>query len=184
MKRMILDIETLAVPEMLPPGMLVDVVQVGVVVLVDDKVVERREWCVQPNGVCEESTVRWAMALAVKRGRLPDWAVERAEGSAWKMRDVLLELILLWGDEEKACRELWSKGSFDADILRMHFGHEKMFCPWRYHEARDLRTLMKVTGVKGLPYEEVAHEALADAVAEAAELGVCLGRVLTTDGHG
>ena len=170
---MVIDIETLAVPEKLPPGMLVEVVEVGLVVLGDDlEVLEKREWAVAPNGVCEESTVRWAMELAVKKGVMPIWAEIREVNRAWSMEAVLREIAVLWSLHE--CREVWSKGAFDVDLLRQHYGALKMFCPWKYHEARDLRTLMKACGVKGLPYDEVAHTALADALAEAEDLRECL----------
>lgn len=173
---MVIDIETLAVPEKLPPGMLVDVVQVGVVVLgYDLEVLATREWNVKPNGVCEESTVRWAMELAVARRMVPEWVPARGRGgNAWSMASVLREIAVLWGAGDEACGEVWSKGAFDVEILRQHFGALGMFCPWKYHEARDLRTLMKACGVSGKLYDEVAHEALADALAEAGELRVCL----------
>lgn len=172
---MLIDIETLAVPEELEPGMLVDVVQVGVVVLGSDlEVLETREWCVQPNGVCSEGTVRWALELAVERGRVPDWCRAREDGVAWDMSQVLERVRELW--ELHECREVWSKGAFDVEILRQHYGARRMFCPWHYHEARDLRTMMKMCVVRGKLYDEVAHTALADALAEAEELRECLGK--------
>lgn len=176
MKRMVIDIETLAVPERLPPGMLVEVVQVGVVVLGNNlEVLETREWNVQPNGACDESTVRWALELAVARRMVPEWVEARREGTAWSMENVLGEIAVLWGRGKEACGEVWSKGAFDVEILRQHYGALRRFCPWKYHEARDLRTLMKSCGVHGKLYDEVAHTALADAMAEAEDLRECLG---------
>jgi hypothetical protein len=173
-KRMVLDIETLALPELLPPGMLVDVVQVGLVVLGDNlEVLERREWNVQPNGVSDENTVRWWMNMMLERRKKPEWLRSRNAGSGMDMDRVLKEITLLYGVGDDRCREVWSKGVFDTDILAAHFGAVKRFLPWRYHEVRDLRTLMKACGVSGKLYDEVAHEGLADALAEAEELREC-----------
>jgi hypothetical protein len=175
MKRMVIDLETLSVPEALPPGFMVDVVQVGLVILGDDlTVLERREWNVHPCGVSDDGTVRWWMNLMLERGWTPEWLRARNAGEGWKMARVLEEIWGLYGQGEDRCREVWSKGVFDTDILAAHFGMQQRIVPWRHYEVRDLRTLMKTCGVSGRLYSQVAHEGLADALAEAKELKACL----------
>lgn len=186
MKRMILDIETLAVPEDLPAGVLVDVVQVGVVLCAghDLEIIDRRQWNVLPCGLGQDSTIRFWMKQAEK-WHLPEWALARMPDrdrsprvmGAVPMDTVLRELQVLWGVGDEKCGEVWSKGSFDVDILQTHFAACGLRPPWRYYQARDLRTLMKVCGVKGLPHGIVDHEGLADAIAETAELRECLGMI-------
>ena len=179
MNTMMIDLETLAVPESLPPGMLVDVGDVGVVVMDSDlNIVDSRGWAVLCCGCASSDTSLWWMGLCAERGRLPNWALARLPDGkrpkdvlpAVPMRDPLVTIAELW--RKWNCKEVWSKGGFDLDILRGHYAAQRMLCPWQYYRARDLRSVMKFLGVT-VEAAKVSHDAMDDAADQVQALRRC-----------
>lgn len=58
--------------------------------------------------------------------------------------------------------EVWAKGDFDLRILKHAFSQMEMEEPWKYYQARELRTVLKWVGLD-LKKEKVPHEAVRDA---------------------
>jgi inhibitor of KinA sporulation pathway (predicted exonuclease) len=58
--------------------------------------------------------------------------------------------------------EVWAKGDFDLRILKHAAKARGMTVPWMYHQARELRTVLKWAGVNGNSADTV-HRALDDA---------------------
>lgn len=58
--------------------------------------------------------------------------------------------------------EVWAKGDFDLRILKHAAKSHGLEVPWKYHQARELRTVLKWAGVAGNSADTV-HRALDDA---------------------
>lgn len=71
--------------------------------------------------------------------------------------------------------EVWAKGDFDLRILKDAFGQFEMPVPWEYYQARELRTVMKWTGVKASG--PVPHSAVHDARLQVETLFACEERL-------
>lgn len=72
---------------------------------------------------------------------------------------------------------IWAKGpTFDLSILERHYNKVKLQVPWRYNMPRDLRTLIDVAGSPA-PQYEITHNALQDAVDQAAAICMLLQRL-------
>ncbi len=67
-------------------------------------------------------------------------------------------------------RSVWSKGSFDFNILENLFASVGNEAPWKFYQVRELRTLMAECGV---PKGDVSHNALEDCVAQVEQLARC-----------
>ena len=65
-------------------------------------------------------------------------------------------------DERMDLLEVWAKGDFDLRILKHAVKARGMTVPWMYHQARELRTVLKWAGVNGNSADTV-HRALDDA---------------------
>jgi exodeoxyribonuclease VIII len=73
--------------------------------------------------------------------------------------------------EAQAFTEVWCKGSdFDFVILADAFRQEGLALPWKYHQVRDLRTLIKVFPTVEAPIKHTIHHALMDAICQAEHL--------------
>jgi hypothetical protein len=57
--------------------------------------------------------------------------------------------------------EVWTKGNFDLRILGHAYGQDQTELPWKYYQARELRTVLKWLNV--IQAEDVPHSAVADA---------------------
>jgi len=67
-------------------------------------------------------------------------------------------------------RRVWCKGpSFDAVILEDAYRQLQLGCPWRFHQVRDVRTIVELAGIK-LPRTSTEHDALADVDHQIAEV--------------
>lgn len=166
-----IDIETLAVPERLPKGFLVEVVEIGAVKFGPHGIEDEMEILFpRPgNGLCEALTVQFWMT----RPTVPSWLDARVSaGKPERMPDMrqCLEKLTRFIGGYKAV--VWSKGAFDLRILREHYTANHMGCPWQYYNERDLRTVMKEAGV-ARPYEQVSHNALDDCIQQVGSLLRC-----------
>ncbi|EHM1888266.1 3'-5' exoribonuclease, partial [Escherichia coli] len=66
--------------------------------------------------------------------------------------------------------QVWGNGAtFDNAILRRSYERQEIPCPWRYHNDRDVRTIVELGKTIGfdagtaIPFEGVPHNALDDA---------------------
>lgn len=141
-----IDIETLGVPEDLPAGYRVEVVEIGVVKFRDGQPLDHGLLLFPRvgNGLCCASTAAWWMKQAVKRGELPAWARERLEAERFETLPDMgscLEMVrdYIGGYD----MPVWSKGAFDLPILKQHFAACQLVLPWQYWNERDLRTMVK-----------------------------------------
>lgn len=152
-----------------------------------------------PGGSCE---VGAEFFMPVKMGRGQDdrvidpgtlcwWTGEAAraeyflehvarEGDAAELDDVLTLFFHWlrgqakeWGVEMKDV-EVWAKGDFDLRILKHAAKQRGMAVPWAYHQARELRTVLKWAGVQGTSADTV-HRALDDAKRQVELLEVAEG---------
>jgi hypothetical protein len=57
--------------------------------------------------------------------------------------------------------EVWTKGNFDLRILGHAFREHEIEVPWKYYQARELRTVLKWMGVE--PATTASHSAVHDA---------------------
>ena len=163
MSEIMIDIETLAVPEKLPAGALVEVCQIGVVLFNGPDVMEQLNlFPHEGNGLCSADTVRWWMDQELK----PEWVQRRRDGDTRPMAECLRELQRMVGYPSPW---IWSKGGFDTEILRCHFAAARMATPWAYKHVRDLRTVLKEAEVTVCP-AAVQHDALEDARGQVAQL--------------
>lgn len=165
-----IDLETLAVPEDLPAGMLVEVVEIGAVKFGPDGIEDDIHlFPREGNGLCSAGTVSWWM----KQPHVPKWLDVRMDAECPEalpsMAECLKKLAAFIGGYNSV---VWSKGGFDLKILGDHFSANQLARPWQYYSCRDLRTLMKDCGV-AQPYETVAHDALEDAKAQVELLRTC-----------
>lgn len=175
MREIMIDIETLGIPEEIPKGYLMEVTHIGAVKFGPDGIEDEEEWFpAEGNGLATGGTVTFWLQQILQRGagevRVPRWAYERMD--AHSTRDARSGFKAL--ASMKTCLEgltrfigmnkpvVWSKGGFDLDILLDHYGANQLVCPWRYYEQRDLRTVMKECGVSR-SYEDAVHDALVDA---------------------
>lgn len=164
MTEIMIDIETLAVPEDLPPGRLVEVVQIAAIKTglngIEDTI---NLFPAQDNGLCSASTVTFWLQQLNTPGRHPQWMHHRTSAESPEtlpsMKTCLQSLTRFIGTSGAT---IWSKGSFDLQILLDHYTAHQLLCPWRYYQQRDLRTLMKECGISR-PYTDTQHDALADA---------------------
>lgn len=168
-----IDIETLAVPESLPAGALVEVVEIAAVKFCGDKILDEiLLYPMEGNGLCSADTVLFWM----RRDQRPQWLIGRMEAESPEelpsMENCLKVLRAFLGDHR---RVIWSKGRFDMDILGAHYAANQMPRPWEYYNLRDLRTAMKEAEV-AQPYGQVTHNALEDARMQVELLSDCRGR--------
>lgn len=76
--------------------------------------------------------------------------------------------------------EVWAKGDFDLRILGHAFREHEMEVPWKYHQARELRTVLKWTGV--MPCGPVPHHAAEDAELQVGSLFAAEERKIRASG--
>jgi len=72
---------------------------------------------------------------------------------------------------------IWAHSpSFDLVLLEAAYRAVNLKVPWKYHQARDTRTLFDVAGVvlSGFPVHGVKHDALSDAINQANVVGHAL----------
>lgn len=161
-----IDIETLAVPDGLRPGELVEVVQIGAVKFDLEGIMDAglSLFPQEDNGCLTGETVTFWLKQILNRSHevhIPQWAYQRMEVDKLSLPNMktCLEHLTRYIGTYKAT--VWSKGAFDLPILAAHYAANGMPCPWSYHKCRDLRTLMKECGVSQ-PYDQVEHDALGD----------------------
>ncbi len=120
---------------------------------------------------------------AMNTGAVPDggtiewWLKQSSEARAAiltdqvKLKDALSrfrEFINEYSDEKFV--QVWGNGAtFDNAILRRSYERQGIPCPWRYHNDRDVRTIVELGKTIGfdarttIPFEGVPHNALDDA---------------------
>lgn len=170
--RCVVDLETLATS----PRAIV--LEVGLVFLAPDlRMAKSYEWEVaafdggQADRVLDGDTLMW-WAERLKNGHeIPGL---RAGVPIGAMVD---DFLTVWDRHATPDCEIWSQGTdFDVAILRdvlASYGYSE---PWKHSLARDLRTAKAWGGWRRPDGRVVAHRALADAEAEAAELIALLER--------
>jgi len=168
MPDMMLDIETLGTT----PGSAV--LSVGAVlfdlrsceVLGDWHVRLRPESCEAAGLTASPATVAWWI-------RQDEAARAEAFGGAWDLREAAEAFVDLWGATLPGA--VWARGpEFDLPIWGAAMRAAGVEPPWRYHQARDVRTVLDWCGVdrESVPREGVAHSALDDCMHQIA----CLRR--------
>lgn len=112
----------------------------------------------QPRRQIQGGTLQWWL----DEKRISAFA-ELTRGSETKplLWHALQELRVFLVTFLKKGGEVWAKGDFDLRILGHAFCQAKMEPPWDYWQARELRTVMKLAGVKATG--EVPHRAVEDA---------------------
>lgn len=179
-----IDIETLAVPEELPRGYVPEVVEIGAVKFRGDEIIDELPllFPAEGNGLCTAETVTFwfqqVLGSYIVGGpvRMPQWVYERVQAEspeALPSMGMCLQMLTDFIGYDPV--PIWSKGKFDLNILWSHYGAKKLVCPWKYYQCRDLRTMMKECGVAG-NYEDVAHDALVDARDQVGYLAKCRER--------
>lgn len=157
-----LDLETLAVPEELPPGSLVEVTEIGLV-LYDLATYETRltlRAFLSPNGQASHGTLHWWFQRFAN-GHIPDWYRARDQKQTLSMDSCLENISKIL--QASAPHECWSRGAFDWQILQSHFAANRMHAPWRFYQLRELRTLHLEVDPKHKP-PPAPHNALEDAL--------------------
>ncbi|WP_105462810.1 exonuclease [Escherichia coli] len=105
------------------------------------------------------------------------WLVQSSEArSAILVNQIPLDDALLQFREfisehsDEKFVQVWGNGAtFDNAILRRSYERQGIPCPWRYHNDRDLRTIVELGKTIGfdartaIPFEGVPHNALDDA---------------------
>jgi len=91
------------------------------------------------------------------------------EGSSWGFtptKSMLVNLCDWLMGFNYAEIELYSRGSFDFQLLRAAFAIEGLTCPWKYYQENDQRTLSKWTSYNR-ETASPSHNALDDAIQQA-----------------
>ena len=79
--------------------------------------------------------------------------------------------------------EIWAKGTdFDLGIIKWYHEQFGASLPWKFYQARDLRTLLKLAQERGWSWEgnEPTHNALQDCVLQVNQF-MCASRVLSNN---
>lgn len=112
--------------------------------------------------VIEAGTVRWWLTHDTAQGARGLFAPE----GALPLRPAL-ELLSGWLRPLEP-ETIWCKGaSFDFPILAAAYHAVGLELPWKYRDERCLRTLAALAPAVLLPRAQQAHDALADALAQA-----------------
>jgi len=167
-KEIMIDIETLAVPDSLPPGALVEVTEIAALEFPqpDGKLRTCLLYPREGNGLCSADTVSWAM----RRPATPAWLDARTDADCPEaLPDMTFCLQALTRYIGGGSPVLWAKGAFDFQILEAHYRACGLTVPWEYWQLRDLRTIIKEAGVR-VDHSRVAHNALEDCVAQVRQL--------------
>jgi hypothetical protein len=172
-----IDIETLATPGDLPPGSLVEVTEIAIVLFDPRDHTEHHHYHAFPepsNGQLTAGTVHWWMDH-IAAGRTPQWfnARQDPDNALRPMVQILLNIAQLLRQTKTPNPIIWTKGAFDLPILADHYTAHRLPVPWAYHGARDLRTLLKVTNVH-TPYQQTTHNALEDCRAQLRQLAFAM----------
>jgi hypothetical protein len=116
------------------------------------------DYVLQPVRVVDGETLAWWLAPE-RIGRFKE-LTDRSETKPllWHALNEMGEFLRR---EMKAGGEVWAKGDFDLRILGNAMAMDDVKSPWKYHQARELRTVMKLAGIKDEKPTE--HRALADA---------------------
>jgi len=170
-----IDLETLAVPEEIPRGSLVEVVEIGAVKFNDSgEILEQLIIHPKPcNGLCSAGTVQFWMNQIEEKGMPEFYRKRQAPEKLPSMKEALQELTRFIGGFHS---EIWSKGGFDLQILSAHYAENQLIRPWQYFKQRDLRSVMKFAGVFST-HGNVSHNALEDARAQVELLMECRGKL-------
>lgn len=159
-----IDIETLAVPENVPAGVAVEVVQIAAVLFDENGIHDEINlFPREGNGLADPETVRWWMTLPV-----PAWLDERNDADCPEALASMAGCLKVLAAFVGPGRPVWSKGGFDLDILQHHAALERLPRLWEYWQRRDLRTVMKEMDYTLNVSAE--HDALVDARQQVADL--------------
>ena len=112
----------------------------------------------QPERKVEPDTLAWWLEPE-RMGRL----AEMLHGSETRPQlwHALVEMSVFLKEHLAEGGEVWAKGDFDLRILGNALDMYELVKPWKYHQARELRTVLKITGVKD--EKATAHRAVEDA---------------------
>ena len=175
-----IDLETLATPAELPPGALVEVTEIAVVLFDEHGVYHARTFHRFPaanNGLASVGTATWWMRR-IASGQIPAWHRQR-EHLGPKLPDMAgclkdLQEFLTANN----VKSVWNKWHFDLPILEAHLGMYKLHCPWKFYQRRCIGQEMDLHNIrpeKGL----TVHDALDDAVDQAHHAQKILRRLKT-----
>jgi hypothetical protein len=166
-----IDLETMGT------GPTAAIVQIGVVIFDPmaggDWLVAASEWDVNllsslfdGNATMDRDTLEWWMTQAPEEARA---ALARAEPC--RLGDALEALAAFL--EEYEVKRVWAHGAaFDLPIVDHACCSLGRVVPWSYRAARDTRTLFELAKDQGWEREnaKVAHNAMADAIAQARDV--------------
>jgi hypothetical protein len=168
MKHMLIDIETLGLREDLPPGVLPEVTEVGVVIFDPDsgEVTEEYSFFPDPdNGQCSWNTLGWWIEQ-IRNGHPAPWHARRAAKATDTLAHVCQMIITAWN--RNGCKAVWGNDpEMDLAPLEVWMRNAGLNRPWSYFERQDVRTLRNVLGLRA-PKHAGQHIAIEDAKAEAA----------------
>ncbi len=116
------------------------------------------------GGIIDRKTIKWW----AKRSREAQSAIFTDE---IPLDDALLQFREFIDENSGECFvQVWGNGAnFDNVILRRSYERQGIPCPWRYHNDRDVRTIVELGNSIGfdvrmaIPFEGVPHNALDDA---------------------
>ncbi|EKS5486530.1 3'-5' exoribonuclease [Escherichia coli] len=116
------------------------------------------------GGIIDRKTIKWW----AKRSREAQSAIFTDE---IPLDDALLQLREFINENSgESFVQIWGNGAnFDNVILRRSYERQGIPCPWRYHNDRDVRTIVELGNSIGfdvrmaIPFEGVPHNALDDA---------------------
>lgn len=168
MSEFMIDIETGALPHTIPPGMLIEVKEIAVVQFDDEGIHNRLQlFPAIGNGLCDGDTELWWIKQLLEKDGVPEWVQARLSNNVTPMSECLKQLTRFIGFEGRP--RIWTKGAFDLPILEAHLAAERMPAVWKYHQHRDLRTVLKEAAVV-VNYEDTTHNALEDCIAQVEQL--------------
>jgi len=167
MKHMLIDLETLGLREELPPGVMPEVVEVGVVIFDPDsgKITEEFSFFPEPdNGQCSSATVCWWIDL-IRAGHPAVWHARRQAKATDTLKHICMSIIAAWNRND--CQAVWGNDpEMDLSPIEVWMRSLMLRRPWNYFQRQDLRTLRNSLRLKA-PKHEGHHSAIADAKAEA-----------------
>lgn len=119
--------------------------------------------CLKAGLTVDGSTIEWWMSQSDKARAVFDQTGEDLREVLWKLHDFI--------KTNAESPIMWCNGAnFDFPILDNAFRACEVPSPWPYYATRDYRTIKAITPKHLRVEPEVAHSAVADALAQAASL--------------
>ncbi len=160
-----IDIETLGLPENLPGNAVIAVVEIAAIKFDGNGILDQLHmFPSEGNGSIDENTVAWW----IKQCRIPAWVDARDRGLDKPIVDCLSSL----SEFCQGAESIWTRKPFDLDVLKNQYLIRQMYQPWSHKTRRDLYTLAEEVGAPKL-HNENPHDAMPDCAVQVNQLIEC-----------